>query len=114
MTTNRARPIRKLISFSEQEWESVERRMQISGARSFGDFGRRTLLENEIRVRKVTFDPNSVGAELNKIGSNINQIARNVNAEQTTTLEEMRATRALVREVQQVIEEAIARSERDE
>lgn len=115
MTTKRARPIRKLLSFSEKEWEAIERRMKLADARSFDEFGRAALLESKIVVRRDSVvQSREVGAELARIGNNINQIARSVNTEHTTTLEEMRATRALVREVQQTIEEAIQKADRDE
>lgn len=115
MTAKRERPVRKMLSFSEQEWASIERRMQLADARSFEQFGRTALLENKIVVRRESlFDHRELGAELNRIGSNINQIARNVNTEQTTTLEEMKATRAMVREIQSVIETAREQASRDE
>ena len=102
----RTRPVRKILSFSVGEWETVQRRMQIASARSFEDFARRAILDQEIVVQRIAFDPQVVGAELARIGNNINQIARNVNTEAVTTLDEMRATRALVREIQAVIERA--------
>ena len=115
MTAKRERPIRKMLSFSEQEWASIERRMQLADARNFEQFGRSALLESKIVVRRESlFDHHELGAELNRIGTNINQIARNVNTEQTTTLEEMKATRAMVREIQTAIETAREQADRDE
>lgn len=102
----RSRPLRKRLSFSEREWETVQRRMKLAGAQSFEDFARRAILDQEIVVRQVAFDPKPIGAELARIGNNINQIARLVNTESVTTLEEMKATRALVREIQELIERA--------
>lgn len=80
--------------------------MQLTNARSFGGFARRAMLDTEIVVRPIAFDPKPLGAELARIGNNINQIARLVNTESVTTLEEMKATRALVREIQALIERA--------
>lgn len=115
MTAKRERPIRKMLSFTEQEWASIERRMQLADARNFEQFGRTALLENKIVVRrKSLFDHRELGAELNRIGNNINQIARSVNAEQTTSLEEMQATRAMVREIQDTIEKSREEAKRNE
>lgn len=114
MTAKRERPIRKMLSFSEQEWADVQRRMELAEARSFDQFGRTAVLDNKIVVRRASmFDSHELGAELNRIGSNINQIARAVNTEHTTTLEQMKATRELVREVQRVVEQARAEAQHD-
>lgn len=115
MNAKRERPIRKMLSFSEQEWADVERRMTLADARSFEQFGRSAILENKIVVRRESlFDSRELGAELNRIGNNINQIARSVNTEHTTTLDQMTATRAMVREIQAAINEAIERASRDD
>lgn len=115
MNAKRERPIRKMLSFSEQEWADVERRMTLADARSFEQFGRTAILESKIVVRRESlFDSRELGAELNRIGNNINQIARNVNTEQTTTLEQMKATRAMVGEIQAVVEEMREQANRDE
>lgn len=109
MTENenqRSRPVIKSVAFTEGEWERVERRLQLTASRSFGEFARRAILDQEIVVRQVAFDPKPLGAEIARIGNNINQIARLVNTESVTTLEEMKATRALVREIQALIERA--------
>lgn len=109
MTENenqRSRPVIKSVAFTEGEWERVERRLRLTASRSFGEFARRAILDQEIVVRQVAFDPKPLGAELARIGNNINQIARLVNTESVTTLEEMKATRALVREIQALIERA--------
>lgn len=110
MTENgsqRSRPVIKSVAFTESEWERAERRFTLSEARSFGEFARRAILDNGIVVRRVAFDPKPLGAELARIGNNINQIARLVNTESVTTLEQLKATRALVREIQALIERAV-------
>ena len=103
---NRSRPVRKRVSFSDQEWEIIERRLVLSGARSFEQFARSVILDAEIVVRQVAFDPAPLRVELSRIGNNLNQIARHVNEEDRVTLDEMRAARSLIREVQQVINRA--------
>lgn len=111
MTQNegkRSRPVIKSVAFTEGEWERCMRRVQLAGASSFGEFARRAILDQEIVVRQVTFDPKPIGAELARIGNNINQIARVANTESVATLEEVKATRALVREIQALIERAVA------
>ena len=99
----RARPVRKLISFSDSEWATVERRMSLAEASSFDEFARRTILDGEVKVRKIAFDPAPLGAELARIGNNINQNA--------ATLDEVKYTRQLVREIQSLIEQAAKAAE---
>lgn len=106
----RSRPVRKRVSFSDSEWELIERRMLMSDARTFEEFARNVLLEAEVVVRRVTFDPAPLRVELSRIGNNLNQIARHVNEEDRVTLDEMRAARSLIREVQQVINRAAGES----
>lgn len=107
----RARPVRKLVSFSESEWIAVERRMSLAEASSFEQFARRAVLDGEVKVRRIAFDPALIGAELSRIGNNVNQIARLANTESVATLEEMKATRALMRELQALIERAMKEAE---
>ncbi len=109
--SQRCRPLIKSVAFSEVEWESVERRMLLFGSSSFSDLARSSILESKIIVRqKSPLDSHELGVELNRIGNNINQIARLVNTEKVTTLEEMRATRYLVQQIQILIERAIKES----
>jgi hypothetical protein len=108
---NRARPVHKAITFSKDEWARVERRQALSGAKDFGTFARQTLLDGEVRVRRVAFDPAPLRIELSRIGNNINQIARQVNTDEVVTYEEMRAARLLIQQVQAAITEAISRIE---
>lgn len=105
------RNIIKTVSFPSQQWPDVERRFILSGETNFSRFVRSAILDTEIRVRHVSFDPAPIGAELARIGNNINQIARLVNTESVTTYEEMKATRALVREIQALIERAAKEAE---
>ena len=105
------RSIIKTVSFPSEQWPAIERRFQLSGETNFSRFVRSAILDTEIRVRQIAFDPAPLGAELARIGNNINQIARLVNSESVTTLEEMKATRALVREIQALIERAAKEAE---
>jgi len=109
----RSRPVRKALSFSAAEWERVERRMLVAGARKFEPFGRAAVLEGEVRVKRVAFDPSQLRVELSRIGNNVNQIARHVNTEDVVTYEEMRAARELLGQVQALITAAISESSGD-
>lgn len=106
----RSRHVRKLISFNDEEWDRVERRMKIAGAKSWESFARDAIIESEIHVQKIAFDPSTVRVELSRIGNNINQIARQVNVEEVVTFEEMRAARMLLREIQEVINKTVNES----
>lgn len=107
----RSRTRRKLVSFSDREWETIERRMLMTEARSFEHFARAVLLDAQVVVKQVTFDPAPLRVELSRIGNNLNQIARHVNEEDRVTLEEMRAARALIREVQGILNRAAGEAE---
>ncbi|KTR92598.1 hypothetical protein NS220_14250 [Microbacterium testaceum] len=100
--------MRKALSFSAGEWERVERRMRAAGARKFEPFARAAVLDGEVRVQRVAFDPSVLRVELARIGNNINQIARHVNTESGVTFEEMRAARMLLTQVQASISRALS------
>lgn len=110
---NRSRPVRKALSFTEAEWLRVERRMTAAGARKFEPFARTAVLDGEVKVQRVAFDPSKLRAELSRIGNNVNQIARHVNTEDVVTYEEMRAARMLLVQVQALISAAINESKDD-
>lgn len=107
----RERPIRKMVSFSEAEWERVEARMTVANDRSFDSFARRACLESEVKVVRRAFDPQELRAELARVGNNVNQIARLANIEQESTSEQVRAVKGLLREIQSVILEEFRRIE---
>ncbi len=65
----RSRGVFKGLWFSDEEWRRVERRMRIAGASDFAKFARPALLDGEIRVERVAFDPSVVRAELSRIGN---------------------------------------------
>ncbi len=104
--SSRRRPIIKSVAFSAGEWEAVERRMTLANLR-FGALARRSILDGNITVKRVAFDPVRFGAELGRIGNNINQIARQANTESVATREDVKAARALLGELQGLIEKAL-------
>lgn len=104
--SSRRRPIIKSVAFSVGEWEAVERRMTLANLR-FGALARRSILDGNITVKRVAFDPVRFGAELGRIGNNINQIARQANTESVATREDVKAARALLGELQGLIEKAL-------
>ncbi len=79
----------------------------IAAASDFAKFARPALLDGEIRVERVAFDPSVVRAELSRIGNNINQIARHVNTEDAVTVSEMQAARAMLRQVQALLDDSM-------
>lgn len=105
-TVGRRRPIIKSLAFTNAEWAIVERRMTLSG-QSFARYGREAILNGQIVVKRIAFDPSKLGAELARIGNNINQVARMANTESVATADDVRAVRAMVREIQGLIEKAM-------
>lgn len=102
----RSRQVFKGLWLSEAEWARVERRMRMAGMKTFADYARSALTEGRVLVRRVAFDPAPLRVELSRIGNNINQIARAVNASDTVTVEQMRAARELLGQIQRAIDAA--------
>lgn len=102
----RSRGVFKGLWLSDAEWKRVQRRMKMVEATTFAQYARTALTESKITVRRVAFDPAPLRAELSRIGNNINQIARHVNTDDATSMEEMRAARQLLGQIQHVIESA--------
>jgi hypothetical protein len=96
----------KTLRLTDDELNRIEQRMKLSGARSFSAFARQVLIDGDLRVRHVTFDPTQLRVELSRIGNNLNQIARRVNAEQSVTAAEALQARRLMQEVQRLISDA--------
>ena len=82
--------------------------MCAAGARKFEPFACAAVLNGEVRVQRMAFDPSVLRVELARIGDNVNQIARHVNAELGVTFEDMRATRMLSTHVQVSISRALS------
>lgn len=111
MTTDRGeRKNIKTLRLTDDELARIQQRMKLSGARSFSAFARRVLIDGDLRVRHVTFDPEPLRTELSRIGNNLNQIARRVNAEQSVSATEALQARRLMQEVQRLISDAIDES----
>lgn len=85
--------------------------MTVAKDRSFDRFARRACLESEVKVVRQSFDPQELRAELARVGNNVNQIARQANIEQESTAEQVRAVKALLRDIQTVILEEFRRVE---
>ena len=85
--------------------------MTVAKDRSFDSFARRACLESEVKVVRQSFDPQELRAELARVGNNVNQIARQANVEQASTEEQVRAVKALLREIQTVILDEFRRIE---
>ena len=102
----RSREIFKGLWLSDAEWKRIERRMKAANVRPFAEFARQALTEGKIVVRRVSFDPAPLRVELSRIGNNINQIARAVNTDDAVTVEQMRAARELLGQIQRAIDTA--------
>lgn len=95
--------MRKMLSFTPQEWATVETRMKAAGARSFESFAREAVVDGSIRVVRYAVDVSEIRGELSRIGNNVNQIARSVNMADGATREQLTAVRALLGQVQAVL-----------
>jgi hypothetical protein len=92
----RTRSIAKLITFSPEEWERVERlhrQLTASSVRykSFGNYARKMLSEREINVTVVRplTDPQPIAKAIGRVGVNVNQIAHWANENERITPEQV-------------------------
>ena len=100
----RARPVMKMVYFSETEWRDIQDIMSAIGVENFSGFARKMILNGRILVNSRPMDAQRVRAMLAPIGNNINQIARHVNVEQVLYLEDLQAVRGLMEHAVRVIE----------
>ena len=83
---NRSRPIRREVTFTEDEWKRTQRLYKeltryAPQHRSFASYARRMLSERRIHVHEIKplTDPEPLAREIGRIGVNVNQIARALN-----------------------------------
>lgn len=100
----RARPVMKMVYFSETEWRDIQDIMSAIGVENFSGFARKMILNGRVLVNSRPMDAQRVRAMLAPIGNNINQIARHVNVEQVLYLEDLQAMRGLMEHAVRVIE----------
>ena len=100
----RARPVMKMVYFSETEWRDIQDIMSAIGVENFSGFARKMILNGRVLVNSRPMDAQRVRAMLAPIGNNINQIARHVNVEQILYLEDLQAVRGLMEHAVRVIE----------
>ena len=100
----RARPVMKMVYFSETEWRDIQDIMSAIGVENFSGFARKMILNGRVLVNSRPMDAQRVRAMLAPIGNNINQIARHVNVEQVLYLEDLQAVRRLMEHAVRVID----------
>ena len=100
----RARPVMKMVYFSETEWRDIQDIMSAIGVENFSRFARKMILNGRVLVNSRPMDAQRVRAMLAPIGNNINQIARHVNVEQVLYLEDLQAVRGLMEHAVRVID----------
>ena len=100
----RARPVMKMVYFSETEWRDIQDIMSAIGVENVSGFARKMILNGRVLVNSRPMDAQRVRAMLAPIGNNINQIARHVNVEQVLYLEDLQAVRGLMEHAVRVID----------
>ena len=93
---NRARPVRREVTFTEDEWRRTQRLYEeltkyAPQHRSFASYARRMLSERRIHVHEIKplTDPEPLAREIGRIGVNVNQIAHWANANEHITAEQV-------------------------
>lgn len=93
-TTRRsaARPVRKEITFSREEWEQSRQLYNlVKGGRGYATymgFARDMLMHGSVHTVRVATDPAALRPDIARIGNNINQIAHTANATGAITSEQ--------------------------
>ncbi len=97
----------RAVTFSEDEWARVVVLMEQAGESNFSRFARTMLLKGRVVVDEQRADLLAVSVALARIGNNVNQIARKVNVDDFASLEQVRAARDLMGQVQELLVEAL-------
>lgn len=104
---NRTRPVRKAVTFTEQEWryvrdsQTVENRQRVkAGLETVGwtRFARSRIMTSRSVTLLVPPGLDGVAAQLARIGGNVNQIAHTVNIRRRAEYAEIIETQRLLRE----------------
>ena len=89
---NRNRPIRKQITFTEEEWKTVQelyektRGQDVRGdAMTFNSWARQLLMWGYVEQVVTLIEPATIRKTLGEIGNNINQVAHVANATQSVS-----------------------------
>ncbi|MBF0786666.1 MULTISPECIES: plasmid mobilization relaxosome protein MobC [unclassified Streptococcus] len=87
-TSNRKRPIRKEVYFTEQEYKQVQHAMEQMQAQTFQYYAKNQLVQGKL-VQIDFSELKALRVAINRIGGNINQIAKHANENQDITKEEL-------------------------
>lgn len=89
---NRNRPIRKQVTFTQEEWHSVQDLYEKTrgqdvrgGAMTFDSWARQLLMWGYVEQIVTLIDPAVIRKTLAEIGNNINQVAHVANATQNVS-----------------------------
>lgn len=104
---NRKRPFHRSVTFTEDEWARVQVLMGQARESNFSRFARTMVLKGQVVVDEQRADLLAVSVALARIGNNLNQIARQVNVDDFASLEQVKATRELMGQVQVLLVEAL-------
>lgn len=112
---NRSRPIRREVTFTEDEWKRTQRLYKeltryAPEHRSFSSYARRMLSERRIHVTEIRplTDPEPLAREIGRIGVNVNQIAHWANANEHITAEQVAELRASFARIERLLGDLFA------
>ena len=112
---NRSRPIRREVTFTEDEWKRTQRLYKeltryAPQHRSFASYARRMLSERRIHVHEIKplTDPEPLAREIGRIGVNVNQIAHWANANEHITPAQVEEIRASFDRIEQLLGDLFA------
>lgn len=107
---NRSRPIRREVTFTEDEWKRTQRLYKeltryAPQHRSFASYARRMLSERRIHVHEIKplTDPEPLAREIGRIGVNVSWIAHWANRNERITPEQVEEVTASFHRVEELL-----------
>lgn len=110
-TSNRKRPIRKEVYFTEQEYKQVQHAMEQMQAQTFQYYAKNQLVQGKL-VQIDFSELKALRVAINRIGGNINQIAKHANENQDITKEELAQVLEYLSELKEMVAVKLSSAEK--
>ena len=104
----RLRDIRVLVSFTPDEWDTVQAKMAQAGVTNFSLFAREMLLTGEVKCYDFTV-LKEISRELARLAGSINQIAKRCNETRNLYWDDVEQLRQEYMEVKALAQERLCK-----
>ncbi len=110
-TSNRKRPIRKEVYFTEQEYGQVQYAMKQMKAPTFQYYAKNQLVQGKL-VQIDFSELKALRVAINRIGGNINQIAKHANENQEISTENLSQVLDYLSELKEMVAAKLSSAEK--